>query len=137
MDRQKRRKPTQAEMEKALNPALTDTTTTLCGVEFKVLVLPLNKEQVFLKMFRRVIPAEMNGASIIEALLNADIGTLCEIAAVIAINSEQDMNAEYIYTNGKLVDIVTAIEKQLDENGYLDFLVRMATVLPEILSAKQ
>ena len=62
---------------------------------------------------------------------------LCELAAIVAINSGQDMTPDYILENARMVDIIGAIEVQLEENGYLDFLLRMATVLPGILNARQ
>ena len=137
MERVKRRKPTQEEMEKAINPELTDATASLCGQRFKVVVLPLNKEQVFLKLLRRILPQAATGQALVEALLNADTGVLCELAAIVAINSGQDMTPDYILENARMVDIIGVIEVQLEENGYLDFLLRMATVLPGILNARQ
>ena len=124
-------------MEKAINPDLTDATATLCGQHFKVIVLPLNKEQVFLKLLRRILPQAASGQALIDALLNADVGILCELAAIVATNSEQDLTTDDIHASGRLVDIVGAIEVQLEENGYLDFLLRMATVIPGILNARQ
>lgn len=137
MEHAKRRKVTQEEIDKAINPDLTDAVTTLCGITFKVKVLPLNKEQVFLKMLKSLLPQSVSGEALIEALLSADIGTLCEMAAIIANNSGQELSAGEILEAGRLVDIVTAIQTQLDENGYLDFLLRMAAVMPGILSARQ
>ena len=137
MERVRRRKPTDEEIEKALNPDLTDATATLCGQTFKVRVLPLNKEQVFLKLFKRIMPRALSGNALIDALLEAEVPTLCELAAIIAANADVDLQTKDILENGRLVDIVQAIQVQLDENGYLDFLVRMVAVIPEMLAAKQ
>ena len=132
----KRRKPTTEEMEKAVNPELTDATAALCGQTFKVLVLPLNKEQVFLKLLRRVIPTSLTGQALLDALLDADTGVLCEMAAIIAANSGAGITAEDILENGRLVDVVDAIQVQLNENGYLDFLLRLAQAIPGMLSVR-
>ena len=137
MEPNKRRRVTQEEIDKALNPELTDATATLCGKSFKVLVLPLNKEQVFLKLLRRILPQAANGQALIDALLNADIGVLCELAAITAANSNLEITAAEIQENARLVDIVNTLQVQLDENGYLDFLLRMATAIPAMLAAKQ
>lgn len=136
MEREKKRKPTQEEKDKALNRELTDAVAVLCGERFKVLVLPLNKEQVFLKLLRKVLPSAAAGDALMNALLDADLPVLCELSAIIAANSGVELSAADILERGRLADIVTAIQIQLDENGYLDFLLRMATVIPEILIAK-
>ena len=136
MERVRRRKPTTEEMEKAVNPELTDATAALCGQTFKVLVLPLNKEQVFLKLLRRVIPTSLTGQALLDALLDADTGVLCEMAAIIAANSGAGITAEDILENGRLVDVVDAIQVQLNENGYLDFLLRLAQAIPGMLSVR-
>lgn len=138
MDLVKKRKPTPEEMEKAVNPELTDATASLCGRTFNILVLPLSKEQVFLKLLRRILPqtVSVSGAAVIDALLGADLPTLCELAAVITANAGEDLTAQDILEQARMVDIVTAIQIQLNENGYLDFLLRMAAVLPAVLNAR-
>ena len=136
MERVKRRKPTMEEMEKAVNPELTDATAELCGKRFKVLVLPLNKEQVFLKLLRRVLPRALTGQALLGALLDADMGVLCEMAAIVAANSGAEITAADIQEKARLVDIVEVLQVQLDENGYLDFLLRLASALPGMLSAR-
>lgn len=117
MERVKRRKPSKDEMEKAINPALTDAEVFLCGRRFKILVMPLNKEQVFLKLLRRVLPEVATGAGMVDALLNADLGVLCEMAAIIANNSGEDLTTGDILEGGRLVDVVALIETQLEETG--------------------
>lgn len=133
----KRRKPTEDEIAKALNPDLTDATATLCGQTFKVPVLPLNKEQAFLKLLRRVLPQAVTGEALLNALLDADIVVLAQMAAIVTANAGADLSADDILEGGRMVDVVDTIRVQLEENGYLDFLLRLATAMPELLSAKQ
>ena len=133
----KKRKPTSEEMEKAINPELTGAIARLCGRTFKVLVLPLNKEQVFLKLLRRVMPSQPSQAAIVDALLSADLSTLCELASFAAANSGQDIPQEEILRDGRLADLVDVITVQMNENGYLDFLVKtMVLVQAAVLSAR-
>ena len=137
MEPNKRRRVTQEEIDKALNPELTDATATLCGKSFKVLVMPLNKEQVFLKELKALLPSAPDTAGFIKALSDIDPDRLCVLAERIAQNSGETFTAEQIAESTRLVDIISAIETQVNEQGYLDFLARIAAALPGMLSAKQ
>lgn len=131
------RKITPEQVAEALNPALSESTATLCGKEFAVITMPLSGEQVFLMKLRAMVPKTLNGPELIEALLTADAGKLCELAAMVASNAKEEMTADEILHSTRLVDIIGAIEVQIEKQGYLDFLLRIAAVLPGALTAKQ
>ena len=131
------RKITPEQVAEALNPALSESTATLCGKKFAVITMPLSGEQVFLMKLRAMVPKTLNGPELIEALLTADAGKLCELAAMVASNAKEEMTADEILHSTRLVDIIGAIEVQIEKQGYLDFLLRIAAVLPGALTAKQ
>lgn len=130
-------KVTPEQVAEALNPALSESTATLCGKEFTVITMPLSTEQVFLTKLRAMVPKTLNGPELIEALLTADAGKLCELATMVASNAKEEMTADEILHSTRLVDIIGAIEVQIEKQGYLDFLLRIAAVLPGALTDKQ
>ena len=130
-------KVTPEQVAEALNPALSESKVTLCGKEFTVTTMPLSGEQVFLMKLRAMVPKTLSGPELIEALLTADAGKLCELAAMVANNAKVEMTADEILHSTRLVDIIGAIEVQIEKQGYLDFLLRIAAVLPGALTAKQ
>ena len=99
--------------------------------------MPLSVEQVFLKKLRAIVPKTISGPALIDALIDADMKMLCEMAAMIAENAGQELTAKDILSTARLVDIVGAIETQIEKQGYLDFLLRIAAVLPGALTVRQ
>lgn len=130
-------KITPEQIAEALNPALSDTEAFLCGKKIKIVAMPLSKEQVFLKQLRSIVPQTIDGQAVIQALIDADPAPLCELARKIATNSGEAFTADQIADSTRLVDIVGAIEAQVEKQGYLDFLLRIAAMLPGALTAKQ
>ena len=130
-------KPTEEQIAEALNSALSEDKAILGDEEFKVITMPLSVEQVFLKKLRAIVPKTISGPALIDALIDADMKMLCEMAAMIAENAGQELTAKDILSTARLVDIVGAIETQIEKQGYLDFLLRIAAVLPGALTVRQ
>ena len=127
---------TPEQVEKALNPQLTDAKAKLCGKEFKVIVMSCDKEQVFIKELRDLIPTADTTVDIVKSLINIDMNKVCELAALVAKNSGEDFTAEEIMKSTRLLDIAKAIEIQITEQGYLDFLLQITAALPGMLTVK-
>lgn len=130
-------KPTEEQIAEALNPGLSEDKAMLGDQEFMVITMPLSVEQVFLKKLRAIVPKTISGPALIDALIDADMKMLCEMAAMIAENAGQELTAKDILSTARLVDIVGAIETQIEKQGYLDFLLRIAAVLPGALTVRQ
>lgn len=128
---------TPEQQAEALNPELSETEAFLCGKMIKIVAMPLSKEQVFLKQLRSIVPQTLDGQAVIQALIDADPAPLCSLAVKIAKNSGKDFTEQQIMDSTRLVDIVGVIEKQVEKQGYLDFLLRIAAMLPGALTAKQ
>lgn len=137
------RKITDDQIAEALNPALSETTVQLADQTIRVVTMSLAVEQVFLKKLRKIVPTTISGLSgpeLIDALIDTDVNILCELAAMVAKNSGEDckpLTAADLLVSARLVDIVGAIEAQIEKQGYLDFLLRIAAALPGVLTAKQ
>lgn len=132
-------KVTPEQVAEALNPALSETVVVLADQKIRVITMPLATEQVFLKKLQSVIPKTINGPELIGALIDADANTLCELAAMVVKNAGEDykpLTAADILVSARLVDIIGVIEAQVEKQGYLDFLLRIAAVLPVALTAK-
>jgi|GEM_PF-4555781 len=134
------RKVTDAQIAEALNPALSEDMAVLGEQKFKVITMPLSVEQVFLKKLRSIVPKTVSGPEMIDALIETDVNDLCELAAMIVKNAGEDykpLTAADILHSARLVDIIGAIEMQIEKQGYLDFLLRITAALPGVLTAKR
>ena len=137
------RKITDDQIAEALNPALSETTVQLADQTIRVVTMSLAVEQVFLKKLRKIVPTTISGLSgpeLIDALIDTDVNILCELAAMVAKNSERIANRLQLlicwYLRGWWI-LSEPIEAQIEKQGYLDFLLRIAAALPGVLTAKQ
>jgi len=128
---------TPEQTDKALNPELTDAKALLCGKQIKVIVMSLKKEQVFIKSLKELIPNVESTVDIVNALIDIDPERLCALAAIVANHAGESFTAEDIFESTRLVDIIAAIETQIREQGYLDFLLQITGAVPGLLTVKR
>ena len=125
-----KRKPTQKEMDEAINPELSETYVEIAGQSVHVTAMYLRTEQKFIKLLgKSITPDLLNGSNIHELLANLPVEDLAALAELCTQNSGSDLTKDDIIDYARFVDIVTLVIEQVKKQGYLDFLSLMVKAL--------
>lgn len=130
---EQRKKPTQEEVDEALNPVLSKTEIDAGKFPVKIQIMTFGIEKEFLKCIKDVANSIDGTKEIKEIINNLPTDTLVKMAELILRNSGfEESSAQFVEENCSAVGITEMIIAQISKQRYLDFLASMASLLPNL-----
>lgn len=131
--KEQRKKPTQDEIDEALNPILSKIDIDAGKIKVKIQIMTFGIEKEFLKCIKDVANSVDGTREIKEIINNLPTETLVKMTELILKNSGfEESSAQFVEENCSVVGMVEMIVAQVNKQRYLDFLASMASLLPSL-----
>lgn len=124
-----KQKPTEDQMNEALNPDLSNDFITVGDRQVQIKIMALETEQVFLKTIKGAIgdKVDLSGMKVIDI-----VNIVCELPAeklrslveLIMLNSGEEVDQDWLKTNTTYVVVADMVTAQMEKQRYLDFLFK-------------